>query len=368
MHQPMNSFHKKSSRWLAFFVLALALAGCSSEATSEKPGDQTKPVNLLAAATFDTARMALVRNELSLTGKITVNQDKMVKVFPLVGGHLEQVKTDLGNYVQKGQVLAIIRSGDMADLEQQAITARGDLAVAEKNLQVADDMTKAGLTSQREFVAAREQLVAAKGEVNRVRERRQILGGSGSIYVVKAPVSGFIVEKTASPGMELRSDDPENLFTISNLDQIWVMANVYEADVSNVHEGDMTTITTLSYPDKMYTGRIDKIFNTLDPDSKTMKVRVTLLNPDYKLKPEMFANVSVSYPGRDQRIAIPANALVFDKSRNFVVIVNAKNLPIVREVTLFKTIGQTAYVDGGLAAGDRIVTKNQLLVYNALSN
>jgi membrane fusion protein, heavy metal efflux system len=97
-------------------------------------------------------------------------------------------------------------------------------------------------------------------------------------------------------------------------------------------------------------------------------VRVTLLNPDYKLKPEMFANVSVTYPGRDQRIAIPANALVFDKSRNFVVIVNAKNQPIVREVTIFKTIGQTAYVAGGLAAGDRVITKNQLLVYNALSN
>ena len=364
----LHKLNSQSPLRLAFFTLTIGLVGCQSEATSEKPDAHTKPANLLAAATFDTARMAPVRNELSLTGKVTVNQDKMVKVFPLVGGHLDAVKTDLGNYVQKGQVLAIMRSGDMADLEQQGVTARGDLAVAEKNLQVADDMTKAGLTSQREFVAAREQLAAAKGEVNRVKERRQILGGSGSIYVVKAPVSGFIVEKTASPGMELRSDDPENLFTISNLDQVWVMANVYEADVSNVHEGDMATITTLSYPDKKYTGRIDKIFNTLDPDSKTMKVRVTLLNPDYKLKPEMFANVSVTYPGRDQRIAVPASALVFDKSRNFVVIVNAKNLPIVREVTVFKTIGQTVYLDGGLAAGDRVITKNQLLVYNALSN
>jgi membrane fusion protein, heavy metal efflux system len=366
----MTIFHKKSSLWFTLFALMAGLAGCSSDATSttSEAAEKKPPVNLLATATVEPVEMALVKNELTLTGKITVNQDKVVKVFPLVGGHIEAIKTDLGAYVTKGQVMAVIRSGDMADLEQQAVTAQSQLAVAQKNLQVADDLTKGGLTSQRELVAAREQLVATKGELNRVNERRKILGGGGSVYTMKAPVSGFVVEKTAAPGMEIRPDDPENLFTISNLDQVWVMASVYEADISNVHQGDMTKITTLSYPDKIYTGRIDKIFNVLDPESKTMKVRVTLTNPDYKLKPEMFANVSVTYPGRDQRIAIPANALVFDKSRNFVILVNAKNEPMVREVSIFKTIGQTTYLSGGLAAGDKIVTKNQLLVYNALSN
>ena len=267
----------------------------------------------------------------------------------------------------------MIRSGDLADLQQQAVAARGQLSVAQKNLQVAQDMTKAGLTSQRDLVAAQEQFAAAKGEVARVAERRQIVGGNGSSYVVKAPVSGFVVEKTAAQGMEIRSDDPENLFTISNLDQVWVIANVYESDLANIHEGEMATITTLSYPDKPYKGRIDKVFNVLDPDSKTMKVRVTLANrgegaADYRLKPEMFANVSVTYAGRDQRVAIPASAVVFDKSRNYVVGVNANNQPVVREVDLYKTIGDRTYINGGLAPGERVVTKNQLLIYSALGN
>ncbi len=357
-------------RVLAALLITGSLSGCGSSAKTDKTtsAEPERGSNLLATATYDTARLENARNELNLTGKITFNQDQVVKVFPLVGGHIETLKADLGDYVRKGQILAVIRSGDLADLEQQAVSARGELAVAQKNQQVTEDMTKAGLSSQRELVASQEQLQAAKGEVARVGERRRIVGGTGSVYLVKAPMSGFIVEKSASPGMELRSDDPENLFTVSNLDHVWVLANVYESDLANVHEGDAATITTISYPDKIFHGKIDKIFNVLDPDSKTLKVRVTLDNADYRLKPEMFANVSVTYAGHDQRIAIPAGAVVFDKNRNFVVMVNKQNQPIVREVEIYKTIGQKTYLTSGVAPGDRVVTTNQLLIYNALGS
>lgn len=367
-----SSDRRLRQRALAAITGLLLVAGLSSCGSSAQPDETTTSErhesNLLATAHVDTAHVENAVNELNLTGKITFNQDQVVKVFPLVGGHIESIKADLGDFVRKGQTLAIIRSGDLADLEQQGIAARGQLSVAQKNLQVTEDMANAGLSSQRELVASKEQLLAAKGEVNRVNERRQILGGNGSVYVVKAPMSGFIVEKAASPGMELRSDDPENLFTISNLDRVWVMANVYESDLANVHEGDPATITTLSYPDKVFRGHIDKIFNVLDPESKTLKVRVTLYNADYRLKPEMFANVSITYAGHDKRVTIPAKAVVFDKNRNFVVVVNRENHPIVREVDVYKSVGDKTFLSGGLAPGDRVVSTNQLLIYNALGN
>ncbi|MGF7217548.1 cobalt-zinc-cadmium efflux system membrane fusion protein [Spirosoma lacussanchae] len=372
-HQTNRMPGSKGLASLAGFLLVGALSSCSHSDSPTEATTVTPKTNLLASATFDTAQLETTRNELNLTGKVTVNQDQVVKIFPLVGGHVDAVKADLGDFVQKGQTLALIRSGDLADLEQQGVTARGQLSVAQKNLQVTEDMAQAGLSSQRELVASQQQLQAARGEVNRVAERRHILGGNGSVYVVKASMSGFIVEKTASPGMEIRSDDPENLFTISNLDHVWVLANVYESDLANVHEGDMATITTLSYPDKVFRGRIDKIFNMLDPESKTMKIRVTLDNQPtgpnpYPLKPEMFANVNVTYAGHDKRVAIPASAVVFDKNRNFVVAVNRHNQPIVREISIYKTIGSTTYLSGGLAVGDRVVTTNQLLIYSALGN
>ncbi|AQG82662.1 efflux transporter periplasmic adaptor subunit [Spirosoma montaniterrae] len=355
--------------WATLALLTGVLAGCQSTARSDQSAQTDKPtVNLLANARIDTARLAPVADEIALTGKITFNQDRIVKVFPLVGGHIETVRADLGDYVRKGQVLAMLRSGDLADLSQQAVAARGQVAVAQKNLQVAEDMTKAGLSSQRDLVAAREQFLAAKGELARVGERQRIMGSAGSAYAVKAPMSGFVVEKSASPGMELRSDDPENLFTISNLDQVWVIANVYESDLSHIQVGNQATITTLSYPDRVFRGKIDKVFNMLDPDSKTLRVRVTLPNPDFTLKPEMFANVSVQYAGHEQRVAIPANAVLFDKSRNFVVAVTQQGQPVVREVNVFKTIGDRTYLTSGLQAGERVVSQNGLLIYNALSN
>lgn len=365
-----SSFSNALAAILVSGLLLTGLAGCQSSATPESSGDEVsqRKVDLLATAKIDTAKLLPVNNELNLTGKITFNQDKVVKVFPLVGGHIEEVKTDLGDFVKRGQTLAIIRSGDMADLEQEAVAAKGQLAVARKNLQVTEDMSKAGLAAQKDLIAAREQMQAAQGEVARVAARKGILGGSGSVYVVKAPTDGFVVEKNAAQGMELRSDDPENLFTISNLDQVWVLANVYESDLANVKEGYSATITTLSYPDRVFKGKIDKIFNVLDPESKTMKVRVTLLNADYTLKPEMFANVRVEYAGQEQRIGIPAKAIVFDKSRNFVVAVNSHNQPVVREVDIFKTIGDIAYLNSGLKPGDRVVKQNQLLIYSALGN
>ncbi|QJD80888.1 efflux RND transporter periplasmic adaptor subunit [Spirosoma rhododendri] len=363
---PKNS---SLSSWLSCVVLGAFLSACGSSATPEQANRPArKHLDLLRSATLDTARLERTNNELSLTGKVSFNQDQVVKVFPLVGGHIEALRVDLGDYVKKGQVLAIIRSGDLADLEQAAVTARGELAVAQKNMQVTEGMNKAGFSSERDLVASREQLQAAKGEVNRVTERRRILGGSGSSYVVKAPMSGFIVEKSASAGMELRSDDPENLFTISNLDRVWVLANVYESDLSHVHEGDPALITTISYPDKVFKGHIDKIFNVLDPGSKTMKVRVTLDNADYRLKPEMFANVNVTYAGKDERVTIPAGAVVFDKNRNYVVTVDRQHNPVVREVSLYRTVGDKTYLTGGLAPGDRVVSRNQLLIYNALGN
>ncbi|MBD2701697.1 efflux RND transporter periplasmic adaptor subunit [Spirosoma sp. BT702] len=374
----MKTYPFPRTSWLLLPVAVLTatlLTNCQPDASASNTPDSTsKQVDLLATATFDTAKLVPVTNEMNLTGKVTFNQDKVVKVFPLVGGHIENVKADLGDYVKAGQELAIIRSGEMADLEQQSIAARGQLAIAQKNNQVTEDMVKSGLSSQRDLVSSREQLQAAKGEMNRINERRSILGGRGSsVYVVKAPVSGFVVEKSAATGMEIRSDDPENLFTISNLDHVWVIANVYESDVAHVHEGDLAHITTLAYPDQVYQGRIDKVFNVLDPDSKTEKVRITLVNPtkgtdNIALKPEMFANVSVQYAGRDRRTAIPAKSIVFADNRNYVVVADAKNRPVVREIDPFKTIGTTTYLNGGIQPGERVVTQNQLLIFKALNN
>ncbi|WP_259014839.1 efflux RND transporter periplasmic adaptor subunit [Emticicia fluvialis] len=354
---------------------SIGFTSCTDAGGEEKKTDSADSSSPLSAEQMkrlvtETAEMKTVANDLNLTGKIQFNEDKIVKVFPLVGGHIEDVKVELGDYVKKGQVLAIIKSGDLADLQQQAITARSQLSVAQKNAQVAEDMSKSGLASQKDLVAAQEQLQAAKGELHRVAERQSILGGNGAAYVVKAPVGGYVVEKKAAPGMELRSDDPESLFTISNLDQVWVIANVYESDLANVKQGYAADISTLAYPDKVFKGKIDKIFDVLDPSSKTEQVRIVLPNNDknFFLKPEMFANVHLEYAGTDQKVAVPSKAIVFDKSQNFVVVLKGSKDLMIKTVDVYKSTGTTTYLNSGLEPGEKVVTENQLLIYQALNN
>jgi membrane fusion protein, heavy metal efflux system len=358
---------------LAIICMA-SCEGCSDSEAKKANGADTKNSSGLTPEQMknintETAQLKTVANELTLTGKVQFNEDKIVKVFPLVGGHIEDVKVELGDYVQKGQTLAIIRSGDLADLQQQAVTAKTQLSVAQKNAQVAEDLAKGGLYSQKDLVAAQEQLRAATGEVNRVIERQNILGGNNSIYTVKAPVGGYVVEKKAAPGMELRSDDPENLFTISNLDQVWILANVYETDLANVKLGYEANISILAYPNKIFKGRIDKIFNVLDPISKTEQVRIVLPNNDknYFLKPEMYANVYLEFAGVEQKVSIPSKAVIFDKSQNYVVVSKDANNLIVKPIDVYKTIGQTVYLNSGLTVNEKVVTENQLLIYQALS-
>lgn len=357
-----------------FFTLFIGsfLISCNNNKTSkeENKADSTgfklDPV-AFSKLSSEPASINIVNQAISLTGKITYNQDKVVKVFPLVGGHIEDVKVELGAYVQKGQILAIIRSGDMADIQQQSTSAKSNYAIAEKNLQVAQDMSKAGLSSQKDLVAAQEGLAAAKAEVNRTTARKNILGGSGTLYYVKAPNSGFIVEKTAATGMELRNDDPENLFTISNLDNVWVMANVYESDIANIHLGQEVKITTISFPDKVYTGKIDKIFNTLDPQSKTEKVRIQLSNQDYQLKPEMFANILVEYGGKEQKLSVPSKAVIFDNNENYVIIKQGTDL-VIKPISIYKVVGDKTFLNSGVEVGQEVVTQNQLTLFQALQN
>jgi cobalt-zinc-cadmium efflux system membrane fusion protein len=168
--------------------------------------------------------------------------------------------------------------------------------------------------------------------------------------------------------MQFNADNVGNLFTVSNLDDVWILANVFESDISKVQEGYKADVTTLSYPDKHFTGRIDKVFNVLDPESKVMKVRVRLDNPGYLLKPEMYAQIKVQNTENRRMLAIPAKSVVFDKDRNFVMVYQDKSHIQTREVTIDKTVGDVSYVATGLRDGEKIIAQNQLLVYDELND
>jgi cobalt-zinc-cadmium efflux system membrane fusion protein len=351
-------------------ILSLGFTSCTkNEAAEEENQPFSLSDTMLKRITIADVQDDTVRDELKLTGKIAADEDKVINVFPLVGGTVQDVSAELGDHVDKGQTLAIIKSGEVAGFQQQLIDAENDLKIAQKNLSVTQDMYQSKLASEKDYITAKLEVQKDQGELARLQQIFSIYNvGSNGDYVIKSPISGYIIDKKINNGMQIRPDQDNSIFTVSDLSDVWVMANVYETDISKVKEGYDAYVSTISYPDQISKGKIDKVYNVIDPDTKVMKVRIRLNNKGLMLKPDMFANVSVHYKENKRLPGIPATAIVFDKSKNFVMVYKGPQNIETREVNIYRTVGDRAYIDSGLNPGEKIIDRYHLLVYDALND
>lgn len=351
-------------------LLVLLICSCKSEQIPDDFGNAfVLSDKMLATTKTASAIMEPVKNELSFYGKITADNNKMIEVFPVVGGNVTKVFVELGDYVKKGELLATIQSTEVAGFEKELDDATNDVQVAKNNLKVTQELYEGKLNADRDVVEARSQLDKAQSQLHRIRETFKIYNiRKGAIYEVRAPISGFVIQKSINADMLLRSDKTDNIFDIAEIDDVWAIANVNEGDINQVKLGIDASVTTLSYPDKVFSGKVDKIFNIIDPETKAMKVRIRLNNTGYLLKPEMRANILMSYAEDRQMIAVPSDAVIFDKSKNFVMVFKDRHNIETRQVEVLHQVGKTTYISSGLQEGEKVMTANQLLVYDALND
>lgn len=365
----LNKMKLISHSLLLLFILTFS--ACKQNTKQEQPEQKlTLTDSLQQLISIDTAVKRSISTPLNLSGQITFVQDKVVEVFPLFGGNVTEVHAELGDYVQKGSLLATIRSSEIADFQQQEIEAKTNLEVAQKNVDVATDMASSGLSSQKELLIAQKELDNAKAHLRKIKEIISIYHISdNSLYSLKSPVSGFVVQKNINREMQLRSDNSAEVFTISGLDEVWVIANVYESDISKIKLNNPAQIKVSAFPDETWNTQIEKIYNVLDPESKTMTIRMKLVNPDYKLKPGMFAQVQTTNAQLEtqQEICINKNAIIFDNNKQYVVVITGSNEFEIKEITTKTISGNYAVISAGLAENERIVNKNALLIYNTIS-
>ncbi len=344
--------------------------GCKNE--QKKIEAKSKYVisdSLLKTLEIDSVIKCPVINALTLTGKVSFNEEKVARIFPMVSGNIMDVKVQLGDYVHKGQKLGVIRSSEMAGYSNDLITSKTNLLIAKKNLSASEEMYKSGLLSQKDFFTAGELFKQAESQLRRSNQVLQINGGNtGGEFIIKSPISGFVVEKQINNNMAIRADNSNSLFTISDFKNVWVLANVYESNISEVHLDDTVTVTTLSYPGRTFHGKVDKILNVLDPTNKVMKIRIVLPNPDYALKPEMFASVTVASKSNSEALCVPGNALMFDQNQYFVLVYKSNSDVKITPVQLISTNGDKSYISGTVKGGDKIIASDVVLIYNALNS
>ncbi|HQQ94167.1 MAG TPA: efflux RND transporter periplasmic adaptor subunit [Bacteroidia bacterium] len=364
---------KWSSRFKFLFILLLPglvfLLSCRSKTNSSQKIAFSMSDTMLQRCRFYKVEMQDVKNQVRLFGKISADNNKLAQVFPVVGGVVKAINVELGDYVTQGQVMASIRSGEIAEYQKERLDAVNDVAMAEKNLQVARDLYAGKLNSEKDVIAAERELEKNKAELARINEIYTIYKlEKGSEYNIYAPISGFVVSKKINQNEQIRSDDAEPLFSIAEINEVWALANVNESDISRIKVGYDVKIKTLAFPDEEYSGKIDKIFNAIDPETKSMKVRVKIPNSDFKLKPFMNCTFNITYSENKQMAAVPSSAVIFDKSKYWVMIFKDRYNVETRKVELYRQLGDITYLNYGVKAGERVISKNALLVYDALND
>lgn len=362
----------KFSSLLTYSAVAfLVLASCSKGQDQTAQQDNTISDSTEAVLATTPVDLEPVSDEIVLNGTVDCDESKLGKVFVPCSGKVSGISVQIGDHVERGQLLGVVHSIDAADYQKQLSDASAAITVAEREYRMKQDMLKSGMASDKDVEEARADLAVARAEQQRLSQVAGINGFAGrSDAMLRSPISGYIITKNIYNDSyidDTNNDDPA--FEIADISSVWVIGSVYENDIAKVHQGQRVYVTTASYPDKSYSGTIERIYSLLDNESRTMKVRVRLNNPGGLLKPGLFANIHVILPGKGESVpSVPASAMVFENGNQYVVVKTGRKQYSIKQVQVLKATDSRVYIQSGLDPGEQVVTRNALLIYNALTN
>jgi membrane fusion protein, heavy metal efflux system len=262
--------------------------------------------------------------ELNATGTIAPDISRAVPVISLAAGRVVQVAAKLGDIVQKGQLLLKVQSADISGAFSDYRKALADEKLTAIQLERSKLLYDKGAISLNDLQVAQDAEDKAKVDVEASAERLHVLGNQSldhpsAIVEIRAPISGVITEQQVTNAAGVAGLGSPNPFTIANLSEVWILCDVYENDLADVHVGETADIRLNAYPDEIYKGTINNIGPILDPAIRTAKVRIEVHNPGV-MRPGMF--VTATFHGRHKvtRAAVPADAVLHLHDRDWVYV------------------------------------------------
>lgn len=300
---------------------------------------------------------ALVAN-----GTITFDANRVSVASSRVDGHIVAVRADLGQQVPAGGLLAILESPEVGQTRGELERARATVDIARRNYEREDRLFREQISPQKEMLEAENAYRSAQAEYQSAASRLSAIGatdGRGGIFNLRSAISGTVVERNASPGATVGPSN--NLFTVADLRNVWITVDVYEGDLSRVRQGAVATVIPTALAGESFLGRVTYAGGVVDTASRTFKVRVEVANPNFRLRPGMFAQVRVETipDGSAGAITVPDAAVQEVDGRQVVFIAgNQRGRYVARVVTLGPRTGDGRLViKSGLLAGEQIVAK-----------
>lgn len=302
----------------------------------------------------------LSASQLTVTGAVGPDVSRNVPVISIATGRVVEIKAKLGDTVQKGQVLLRVQSADMSGAISDYRKAAADEKLARAQYERAKDLYEKGAVSLNDFQTAEDAENKAKVDLENTTERLRVLGADlnnpAPIVDIRAPVSGVITDQQVTNAAGVAGLGSPNPFTISDLSHVWILCDVYENDLANVHEGESAEVRLNAYPDKGFTGHIGKIMPILDPNLRTAKVRIEVGNPGGLMRVGMFVTAIFHGQKKQKHAVVPATAVLHLHDRDWVYVpAGAKKFQRVEVSSGGMLPGNLQEILSGIQPGDQVV-------------
>ena len=365
-------------------LLAVLAGGCGEGGKTEavQPADKNKPAGEANHApevrpqiVVEEVQLKPLAGDLSLPGKVQYSEDRYAKVSSPLVGRVVEVRAKLGDKVAAGQVLLSLESADLGAAYSDFVKAESDFQLSKRNYELANDLYETKAMSKKDLVQAENDFLKAQAEFRRTRERLLALRVPAeeldkprterlitSRFDLKSPLAGTVVERNVTVGQMVGADPTQVLYTIADLNELQVVAEMYERDLSRVSKGAAVTVTVEAYPDETFSGMIVYVGDVVDPTTRTIKVRCNVTNRDLKLKPEMFARVRLRVGSSRPVLALPKEAVIEVGGQAYVFVQAADGRYVRRPVVTGTMSGDTIQIREGLQSGERVVVKGALLL------
>lgn len=328
------------------------------------------------------------------TGKILVPENGVAVIGPVNQGRIVRLYAGQGSRVRKGQKLADLESADidqaeadylkaLADYENALRSSAAEVKLAQQSYDRNKQLYEQKITAGKNLQSAEHDLevakAAAENSVNgtkaalvAARRKLLILGLNdatidalakktdlAATFSLNSPIDGIVVERNATVGASVGTD--ANLFKIIDLSRVWVDADVFEKDLPRVRPGQEVKLTVTAFPASTFSGRVILINSVVDPETRTVKVRTEVANPDGRLKPDMFANVQIVTDLNRAAISIPQSAVLNDEGKTIVFVAEGNGYQKRQVHAGIQNNDRVEIVDG-INAGDKVVVKGNYLL------
>jgi cobalt-zinc-cadmium efflux system membrane fusion protein len=312
------------------------------------------------------AQVESVRAKLLLPAVVESDPRRTSTVLTPLSGRVLEVKVALGDRVTPGQVLAVIDSPDLAQAFDDDDKAADTLRLAQKNLERQEGQARIGAASDRDLDQARSDHRQAQAEYARTQARLRVLGISAEsndrshLLTVRAPMAGSVIALSVARG-NMINDPTQPMMTLADLSTIWVTALVAEKDLAAASKDQDADVVLAAYPDQILHGKVLFVADIIEPDSRRNKIRIAFANPDYRLKPNMFATVTLLGPAQT-RIVVPSSALLMNNDRTSVFVATAPWTFERRSVDPQLEEGPSVAIRSGIQPGEQVVVKGGILL------